>query len=183
MSKVSRTSKISKVSLVVSGFISNILCVAGFLFGVPFVLVTFGGFMLVGFKAMFPSYFIFLAIDIACGFIVVFGIKIKQRIKRFKSYVYLISHGNKSYIKDLAKETGKSVEFVTKDLQLMIKLRYFTDAHISEDLQEIIIPRKSVAVNNVDFTPVSVVCKNCGGINYKQKNKVSQCEYCGSPIV
>ena len=172
----------SKISVAAGGLLANILCIAGAFIGIPFVLITFGGFALIGFKAMFPSFFAFLAIDIVCAALVVTGVRMRQRTRRFKTYVYLISHKRKSRLQDLAKETGRGLAFVTQDLKWMIKRNYFADAYIDESLQEIVMARKLGNVSLEDITAETVICQSCGAKVTKQKNVLSRCEYCNSPV-
>ena len=172
----------SKVSIAASGLLAKILCIAGAIIGIPFVIVTFAGFAIVDFKDMFPSFFIFFAIDIACAALVVAGIKIERRIRRFKTYVHIIAKNQKTALRNLAKETGRDIAFVTTDIRSMIKLKYFANAYIDEDSQEIIVQHMLGDVDMTDITSEIVECKNCGAETKKQKSTLSYCEYCGSPI-
>ena len=172
----------SKASAAAGRLFANILCIAGALVGAPFIFVTFWGFAAVGFEDMFPSFFIFLAIDIACAAVVVCGIKIKQRISLFDKYVHLVLQKKKTLLRDLAKETGRERSLVKKDLQSMIKLKYFSNTYIDEELQEIIVARTLGGVDIDALMMEIVVCQSCGAQVKKQSNILSYCEYCGSPV-
>lgn len=60
------------------------------------------------------------------------GISMQSRLKR--AYLYLKQAGDKMYcdIEDLTSATGKSKDFVVKDLKKMIANGIFTDAYIDE---------------------------------------------------
>ena len=176
----------SKVTLTISRILSNILCFAGGFFGILILFLIVLSFSLESAKNLIQHLITFSWLFIGaiiCAVIIAVGINIKRRICRYKTYVRLISHEKKTFLRDLAKETGKDITYIAKDLQLMIRLHYFSDARIDNKTQEFIITRK---LGNVDITALMtevVTCKDCGADVTKQKNTVAHCEYCGSPIV
>jgi ABC-type multidrug transport system fused ATPase/permease subunit len=115
------------------------------------------------------------------------GYKIKKRIRRFKNYVTIISSENITSIDILATKTSQSVDYVRNDLQKMIDKKYFPNAYIDRDDNEIIIgstDRQEHAQKTalVFADPVSVQCASCGAMNKKENGTTSTCEYCGSAI-
>ena len=75
--------------------------------------------------------------------VLVLGVKMHGRAKRFKQYMKII--GNRTYcrIKDLAKGTKKTDSYVLKDLQNMIDKHFFEDAHLDRAGQNLILDSKT----------------------------------------
>ena len=161
----------------------KILIFMGCFFGAPFVFVTLFVLSSIGTPGRIPSFFILLGIDLVFAALVVTGIRIKRRVRRFKEYVRLISEEHTTSLWNIAKATGKTVEFIRRDLQTMIKLKYFHNAHIDESKGEIIIPHPLDGVDAAGLNTETVVCENCGSEIIKRINDVGVCEYCGSAIV
>ena len=61
------------------------------------------------------------------------GINLRKRVKRFKRYVRFIDDNSYFSIKDLAKFTKEKESFVVKDLSKMIDLGMFLEGHIDEE--------------------------------------------------
>lgn len=61
------------------------------------------------------------------------GINLRKRLKRFKKYVRFIEDNNYFLIEDLARFAKEKERFVVKDLSKMIDLGMFLEAHIDED--------------------------------------------------
>ncbi len=133
---------------------------------------------------LFAMFILFFGI----GFLFIIpGYKIKKRIKRFKTYVNIISSEGITSIDILAIKTSQSVDYVRRDLQKMIDKKYFPNAYIDRDNNEIVIgsidkesykQKESLAF----IDPISVQCASCGATNKKENGTTSTCEYCGSPI-
>lgn len=120
-------------------------------------------------------------------FLIVKGSQLKRRNKRFKRYIHLISKERITSLTGLASRTKRKVEFVRKDLQKMIDRKYFLQAHIDYQRDEILIGSQDGAEERqpVQQTPIvteTVKCSGCGAANARQKGKIINCEYCGSLI-
>lgn len=61
------------------------------------------------------------------------GINLRKRVKRFKKYVRFIDDNSYILINDLAKFAKEKEEFVIKDLNKMINLGMFLEGHIDEE--------------------------------------------------
>ncbi len=61
------------------------------------------------------------------------GINLRKRVKRFKKYVRFIDDNNYFLIDDLARFSKEKKSFVLKDLRKMIDLGMFLEGHIDEE--------------------------------------------------
>lgn len=127
--------------------------------------------------------------------------------EKFKQYVAAVSNNPDGYIPNIAASLGVSENVVKKNLDLMIKRKYFANAFIDMNSNCIVIANKPNANVNTAQQPqvkaqqpqtntntytspaasqtiemVTVKCKGCGGINTIQKGAVGECDYCGSSI-
>ena len=134
----------------------------------------------------------FLIASLIPGIPLFFGIRIKQRIKRFRAYVSVLSAGDTVTVDTLANKTGLSIDFVQKDLKKMIDRKFFTNAYIDASTREIIIGNRT---KNNDSQPnaqtqsmptvaemESKRCPSCSAMGKKQKGLSGMCEYCGTVI-
>ncbi|MBR0086849.1 MAG: 5-bromo-4-chloroindolyl phosphate hydrolysis family protein [Lachnospiraceae bacterium] len=64
------------------------------------------------------------------------GSKQVSRVKRFKEYVKALGGKTVEYLKNLAKATGRSVEYLQSDLQDLSDRRYFTQGHFDEEREQ-----------------------------------------------
>lgn len=113
------------------------------------------------------------------------GWKIKKGLKRFRSYVHIISAEHTTSIDLIALKLNQSVDFIRNDLQKMIDKKYFTNAYIDKENNEIVIVGLSSDTSDEERTienPEVIQCKSCGAMNTKQMGSVAQCQYCGSSI-
>jgi hypothetical protein len=153
----------------------------------------------IGEEKKFSSEFYFgiLFFAVIGGSLVYFGLKRKKFIKNFKTYVQKLSVDPTGSISGLASTTGTSVDVVKKNLEKMISKKFFVNAYIDVESNCIIFPASNnninVSTNTTQFNVqqntkqpeieyVTVTCKSCGGINKVIKGKVSECDFCGSPI-
>ena len=105
---------------------------------------TFFGFLALMFL-MFMSFFTKLIADAFIGFVAIFiffsislglllrGINIRKRLKRFKKYVRFMDDDSYFLIKDLADFVKEKESFIIKDLNKMINLGMFKEGHIDEE--------------------------------------------------
>lgn len=123
-----------------AGSISGILYI---LFGVIGSLVFgFSVLTTLVFKMLFSSVVI-ISSNIILGVVFLFfavslgmllrGITLRKRVKRFKKYVRFIDDNSYFLISDLAKFSKEKESFVIKDLNKMIGLGMFLEGHIDEE--------------------------------------------------
>jgi len=113
------------------------------------------------------------------------GWKIKKRLKRFRTYVRIISTERITSIDLIALKLNQSIDFVRNDLQKMIDKKYFINAYIDKENNEIVIAGLSFDTSDEEQeieNPEVVQCKSCGAMNTKQMGSAAQCQYCGSSI-
>lgn len=121
--KMRRVGKVSNVLYQVFGGIG--LGITGFITLIRLFVFLAGDTTLEGWIVNF----IFLAVFYG---MVRLGIWQKHRLKRAVRYVQLCGHKMYEDIENLAKATGKSVRYVTKDLQKMLDLGFFPEGHMDE---------------------------------------------------
>jgi hypothetical protein len=169
----------SKVAIVSSAIMGKISSILGYFFGLLMLVVLVVPDKDVNFE---PGEIIFLlVILLICGYGVFNGIRIKQRIFRFKKYTAMVSMQNTTSIDALAAGTGKTAEFVKKDLEVMIRKRFFVNAVIDHAANELVIkgiPSIAAGVNPNQVK--AVTCKNCAASNRVIIGQTAECPYCGS---
>jgi DNA-directed RNA polymerase subunit RPC12/RpoP len=126
--------------------------------------------------------------------LIVLSNKRKKLINDFTTYVARLSMDPTGSIENLAQSLGMSQDVVINNLQKMIIKKYFVNAYIDSLNNRIVLEHAGDKMNSAsdenasneynqnEEEYVSVTCKNCGGINKVAKEKVGECEYCGSPI-
>ncbi|MDU6114970.1 MAG: 5-bromo-4-chloroindolyl phosphate hydrolysis family protein [Paeniclostridium sordellii] len=87
-------------------------------------------FGMIGSNILFVSAFLLLVVSIG---LLLRGITLRKRVKRFKKYVRFIEDNNYFLIKDLARFAKEKDSFVVKDLSKMIDLGMFLEGHIDEE--------------------------------------------------
>ena len=121
------------------------------------------------------------------------GRKRRILLKNFREYVTRLSVDPTGSIENLAASINTSQDVVRANLQNMINKKFFVSAYIDEANNRVVfqtgsrseVPQYNDAVSNIqnqNAEYVTVTCKSCGGINKVLKDKVGECEYCGSPI-
>lgn len=60
------------------------------------------------------------------------GAAIRKRMKRFQAYVEILGGREYCNIRELAERTGKSVKYVTKDLEKLLSEGWFLQGHMDE---------------------------------------------------
>ena len=88
------------------------------------------GVVIIGSNIIFGVTFLFFAVSLG---LLLRGIILRKRVKRFKKYVRFIDDNNYFLIKDLAKFAREKEGFVVKDLSKMIDLGMFLEGHIDEE--------------------------------------------------
>lgn len=116
--------------------------------------------------------------------------KTKKMAVRYKKYLDIVVNQTERSIDNVAAAVAKSYDIVEKDLQDMIDIGYLKDAYIHKGNREIILkqqvfyqaPPQNTVYNQVPAQTKSVRCPGCGANNVVTAGKVSECEYCGTPI-
>lgn len=121
-------------------------------------------------------------------------------LREFKRYVAALGNVENGSIPRLAQYLGAPEEQVRKNLNEMIKRRYFVNAYIDNTTNCLVIANRNHTAANGAQVPhpaadtytapvttqapamVTVKCKGCGGINTIQRGTVGVCDYCGSSI-
>ena len=191
----------SKVAIAVSKTVSLIQAVCG-----GFITFFFGFGTIMYFVDTESQAELGIAFLIVCLLFVALGIwlircsrKKSKLIKAFKKYVTVISCDPTGYIPDIAASLGTSEDVVKKNLDLMMKNKFFSNAYIDRNSNCIVIASKQ-AVQNTMAAPnsfanaqatstaapavemVTVKCNSCGGITTIAKGQTGECDYCGSAI-
>jgi hypothetical protein len=125
-----------------------------------------------------------------------FARKTKHTGERYKKYIAMIVNQNETSIDNIASATNVPYDVVMKDLQKMIDSGYFTGAYIDMSQREIILARAVQPVQTIQpvqqqvylspaFAYVQeavVACGSCGARSRVTVGRISECEYCGSPL-
>lgn len=116
--------------------------------------------------------------------------KTKKTAIRYKKYIDIVVNQDVRSLDNISSAVGLPYDVVAKDLQDMINIGYLKDAYINQGNREITLKQHE----SVIYTQVSVVgqvaavqtkavrCTGCGANNVVTVGKVSECEYCGTPI-
>lgn len=138
-----------------------------------------------------------LVFDVIGVVLIIFSRNRKKLTDEFMKYTSAISADPTGSIANLAAAVGTTQDKVKKNLELMIKRKFFKNVHINQETDCIIIGN-STAQNNIktqltqqmtqmglitpdiEFLPVTCTC--CGGTSKIAKGKVAECNFCGAPI-
>lgn len=115
--------------------------------------------------------------------------KTKKTAARYKKYIDIVVNQNVRGIDNIVSVVGLSYDVVVKDLQDMINIGYLKDAYIHLGNREIIMKQQeSVVYAQGTYAGQSVTqtkavrCPGCGANNVVTVGRVSECEYCSTPI-
>lgn len=173
----------SRSAIIISTIKGKIASILGYflviILGLPLVMNTYpdGG--------VIPFVLVMMGLGVL---LIVYGIRTKRSLKRFKKYINIITAENNTSLENIAGQTSQSTDFVMKDMQMMINKKYFIDAYIDEKANEIVLKKRDHIVtnvqveNNTSVEMISVTCKGCGATNSIQKSIGSECEFCGSAL-
>lgn len=161
---------------------------------IGWILVAFGG---IGFLAELsdtPEAFgLVLALIFAAGgtLLLLKASKTKKTAIKYKKYIDIVVNQNVKSIDNVASAVGLSYDVVAKDLQDMINIGYLRDAYIHQGNREIILKQnepapityaQTVAPGQAAPQTIATRCPGCGANNVVAIGRVSECEYCGTPI-
>lgn len=140
------------------------------------------------------AFLIFCLVMDALGiWLIVLSRKNKNLRNEFSQYEAAISNGGSAYIPDIAVSVGASEDVVRKNLELMIKKKFFSNSYIDRKANSVVIENKQPAKTNnakpyaatnakapMQDEIVTVKCKGCGAMNAVKKGSICECEFCGS---
>jgi len=176
----------SRVAVVVSTIMGKVLSILGYGIAILglLIIITFVT------DGDYADLHIFIIVLVIPGVIlIILGARIKRRIRRFRTYVSIITGGMDS-LDIIAVQTKRAPDFVVSDIQMMINKRYFSNAIIDfVNNRVIMLGRPTPTDMHVPPTPTNyqsvfknATCSGCGANHIKEQGEVVTCEYCGSPI-
>ena len=121
------------------GSVSGILCIVFGSIGIGIygisvlafsVVKIFFSSLLIGGNILFVILFLFFLVSLG---LLLKGINLRKRVKRFKKYVRVIDNNTYISIEELAKLAKEKERFLIKDLSKMIDLGMFLEGHIDEE--------------------------------------------------
>jgi len=181
----------SKPAVAVSNIIALIQKIAGgfliFVFGVCTLSYIFdaeyrdrneGDFLVFCLVSMFIGFMLFRA-----------GRKRTKLAAEFKKYVSIISTEPTDSIARIADVSGRTMEEVTKNLEMMIKRNFFMNAHINYSEKCIVFGNSALQNSQIaqslgmtqmpKIEYITVSCKYCAGVTEGIQGQQIQCKYCG----
>jgi hypothetical protein len=185
---VNQTTHTSKSAVRVAAVLGKISTIIGWLYGLGFIYALIWGVSQTNNKVAYViCCLVFIAFNVL---LIVHGKKTKDRIRRFRNYIAIIANQNETSIDQIATIVQMPVNFVLKDINFMIRKKYFVKAYIDQNTNNIVFQGRvaSAAGNAIHEDPVPdnelqvVLCKSCGAQNKVAKGSVGECEYCGSPL-
>jgi hypothetical protein len=115
--------------------------------------------------------------------------KTQQIAAKYKKYIDIVVNQNVRSIDHVASAVGLPYDVVINDLQDMINIGYLKDAYIYQGNREIALKQPEPAIYTQTATArqapaqtVAIRCPGCGANNVVSVGRVSECEYCGTPI-
>ena len=173
----------SRVAIVAKTLLGKILSIIGYIGGVfSLILVIWSLADLTSDEDAILVLVVFLIFLALCVFFVIKGLQIKRRIRLFKQYVALISGQQMTSLENIAASTNQTVDFVSNELQKMIKSKFFARATIDTVSNEIVIDGIKPKPQQIQTELEEYVCPGCEATGYKPKGSTSDCDYCGSPV-
>ena len=122
-----------------AGSVSGILCMVFGTIGISIygisvlafsVVKIFFSSLLIGGNILFVVLFLFFVASLC---LLLKGISLRKRVKRFKKYVRVIDNNTYISIEDLAKFAKEKERFLIKDLSKMIDTGMFLEGHVDEE--------------------------------------------------
>ncbi len=113
----------------------------------------------------------------------------KGTAEKYKKYIDIVINRNERSLDNIAYAVGLPYDIVAKDLQDMINIGYLRGAFINHGNREISFEQRQPAVvvqqaapGQVPVQTQAVRCPGCGANNVVVVGRVTECEYCGTPI-
>lgn len=125
------------------------------------------------------------------------GLKRRKMRLEFKKYVTHLSADPTGSLENIAAASGTSVDVVQKNLQFMVKKKFFADAYLDKTDNRLVLSsmehkRNEEGTQDYSFAAQSqpqkeivykaCKCPNCGGMNKIAQGIVAECDFCGSPL-
>lgn len=164
---------------------------------VAWVLIVFGGLGFIGMLSdtsgnsdgVIGGVFVVLVMIVGGILLLRKASKTKKTAAKYKKYIDIVVNQNVRSIDNISSAVGLPYDIVSNDVQDMINIGYLKDAYIHNGNREIIL--KQYEPTEYTQTPVAgqvavhtkaTRCQGCGANNVVVVGKVSECEYCGTPI-
>jgi len=176
--------KQSKIALVAYTFLGSVLNFLGYFFGIIFLIILSVVVFDKEFRGMSEG-IIFSSIMVGLSiFEIIVSINIKKRVKRFKRYISIISINGTNSLRDIANTTGKHVDYIKNDLQIMINKKFLLNAYIDEAKGEIFIGgwKKDAFGYGEGVDLENIFCPSCGALTVKPVGETVRCEFCGGAV-
>ena len=114
------------------------------------------------------------------------GINLEKRCKRARIYGEMIEKKNSIPLTEIAAATGRSPEYIVKDIKAMIYAHLLVNVNLNTEKSEIILVdnRQATAVSKqqlpakADIVLIKLQCPNCGADNEGANGTVIYCQYC-----
>lgn len=115
----------------------------------------------------------------------------KKTAVKYKKYIDTVVNQNIRSIDNIASIVGLPYDVVAKDLQDMINIGYLKDAYIHQSNREIVLKQQEqepttytqgVYTDQTAPQTKAARCPGCGANNVVVVGRVSECEYCSTPI-
>lgn len=113
----------------------------------------------------------------------------KKIANRYKKYLNLVINQNIKSIDGIASAVGLSYDVVSNELEKMIDSGYLNNAYINQNNREIVLRQHDHEFYNQKSTQnqesakrVTVRCPGCGANNVVVVDRVTECDYCATPI-
>lgn len=188
----------NKVAIVASQIIEKTQLIAGILIIFLFGFCTIGSFTDAELRS--DGFLVFcIVMDVIGIVLILLSVKRKRLVVDFKKYVGAILEDPTGSIENLAATIGTSQDVVKKNLELMIRRKYFANTYINQETNCIVIKGASNSntvqqtqnnaqsqqfvqpqTNAPKIESIPVTCKSCGGNNKIVKGTVGECDFCGS---
>lgn len=155
--------------------------------GIFYVLIGFTGGLETEDGASVVSGVIFMT-ALCCGggyALVRHGNKYKKLGSAYMRYSAIIAGTPNGSVDLIASACQTPVNDVCEELQKMINLGFFPSCYIDLNKKIFVSPylrENTPVVHSEDEKPKVVKCPNCGAVN-TVRDGISQCEYCGTPLV
>ncbi|NLJ41100.1 MAG: hypothetical protein GX352_05750 [Clostridiales bacterium] len=163
---------------------------------VGWVLVAFGAIGFIGgISDGEPGSMIVALLFLAGGILVLRkATATKKLAEKYKRYIQIVVNQRETNIDTIASAVGLPYNTVIYDLEQMIDIGYLKDAYIHQTNHEIVMKGTSeqpVCEQNFAFVQgapggsvesKAVSCPGCGAYNTVIVGRVTECEYCGTPM-
>lgn len=129
---------------------------------------------------------VFFAVTALLGiFMLCVGVRQNRLVTRFYLYTPHLAADPQKSIDTLAKKAGLSSAQVLKDLQQMIRMRFFINVQIDYEKRRLIYLNQSLprVAHVKKLVPKQVAaCPACGAPNVVRPGEPARCEYCDAPL-